>query len=81
MNFLGLTDLNGIALTDVEVLPHYDRFKRKYERFKERCHAYEEKRNINVIRIDDGDGIFIDGEEISIWRPQKSLCNRRNMTV
>ena len=68
MNFLGLTDLNGIALTDVEVLPHYDRFKRKFERFEERCHAYEEKRNVKVIRINDGDGIFIDGEEISVRR-------------
>ena len=68
MNFLGLTDLNGIALTDVEVLPHYDRFKRKFERFEERCHAYEEKRNVKVIRINDGDGIFIDGEEISVCR-------------
>ena len=26
MNFMGLTDLNGTALTDVEVLPHYSRF-------------------------------------------------------
>ena len=68
MNFLGLTDLNGIALTDVEVLPHYDRFKRKFERFEERCHAYEEKRNVKVIRINDGDGIFVDGEEISVCR-------------
>lgn len=68
MNFLGSTDLNGIALTDVEVLPHYDRSKRKLERFEKRCYAYEEKRNVKVIRIDDGDGIFIDGEEMSICR-------------
>ena len=68
MNFLGLTDLKGIALTDVEVLPHYDRFKSKFERFEERCQAYEEKRHVKVIRINDGDGIFIDGEEISICR-------------
>ena len=68
MNFLGLTDLNGIALTDVEVLPHYDRFKRKFERFEERCRAYEEKRNVKVFRINDGDGIFIDGEEINVCR-------------
>ena len=47
-------------------LLHYDRFKRKFERFEERCHAYEEKRNVKVIRINDGDGIFIDGEEISV---------------
>ena len=49
-------------------LLHYDRFKRKFERFEERCHAYEEKHNVKVIRINDGDGIFIDGEEISVCR-------------
>lgn len=68
MNFLGLTDLNGLALTRMEVLPHYDRFITKFERFEERCRAYEEEHNVQVIRINDGDGIMIDGNEISICR-------------
>ena len=68
MNFLGLTDLNGLSLTKVEVLPHYSRFLKKIERFEEMCYAYEEKHNKKVIRINDGDGVIIDGEEIIVCR-------------
>ena len=66
MNFLGLTDLNGLALTEVEVLPHYSKFLERFERFEERCHAYEEKHNIKVIRLNDGDGVIIDGEKMIV---------------
>ena len=66
MNFLGLTDLNGLALTNVEVLPHYSRFIKKFDQFEEKCRAYEKDRNVQVIRINDGEGVFLDGNEISI---------------
>lgn len=66
MNFLGLNDLRGLALTSIEVLPHYNKFIQKFEQFEERCKAYEASRNINVIRMNDGDGIFIDGDKITV---------------
>ena len=62
MNFLGLTDLSGLSLTDVQVLPHYNKFLSRFERFEEKCCVYEKEHNVNVIRINDGDGVFIDGE-------------------
>ena len=62
MNFLGLTDLSGLSLTDVQVLPHYSKFLSRFERFEEKCCVYEKEHNVNVIRINDGDGVFIDGE-------------------
>lgn len=62
MNFLGLTDLRGIALTEVQVLPHYSRFLSRFEGFEETCRAYEEEHNVRVIRINDGDGVIVDGE-------------------
>lgn len=62
MNFLGLTDLRGLSLTNIQVLPHYSKFLKKFERFEERCCIYEEKNNVNVIRINDGEGVFIDKE-------------------
>jgi len=62
MNFLGMTDLRALSLTDVQVLPHYSRFLEKFDRFEEKCRAYEKEHNVNVIRINDGDGVFIDGE-------------------
>lgn len=68
MNFLGLKDLNGIALTNIEVLPHYNRFIQRFEQFEEKCCIYEKEHKVNVIRINDGEGIFIDGEKISICR-------------
>lgn len=60
INFLGLNDLTGLALTDIEVLPHYKEFIMKFAQFEETCHTYEISHNVTVIRLNDGDGIFID---------------------
>ena len=67
MNFLGLTDLKGLSLTEVQVLPHYSRFLSRFEGFEETCRAYEEEHNVRVIRINDGDGVIMD-EEISVCK-------------
>lgn len=64
MNFVGLTDLNGLALTKVEVLPHYNKFITRFEQFEEKCSAYEKEHNTIVIRLNDGDGVIVDGEEV-----------------
>lgn len=61
MNFLGLTDLTGLGLTDIEVLPHYSRFLRKMPHLEEICRAYEADRHTHVLRLDDGDGVLLDG--------------------
>ena len=68
MNFLGLTDLKGIELTKVEVLPHYGKFKKRFDRFEERCSSYEEAHGIEVIRINDGEGVLVCGNEVEICR-------------
>lgn len=64
MNFVGLTDLNALALTKVEVLPHYNKFITRFEQFEEKCSAYEKEHNTIVIRLNDGDGVVVDGEEV-----------------
>jgi len=67
MNFLGLTDLSGLALTDIQVLPHYSRFLSKFDRFEEKCCIYEKEYNVEVVRLNDGDGVFVD-EEVLICK-------------
>lgn len=62
MNFLGLTDLSGLSLTNIQVLPHYSRFLTMFERFEEKCCNYEKEHNVNVIRLNDGDGVLIDSD-------------------
>ncbi len=66
MNFLGLTDLRGLSLTDVQVLPHYSRFLTRFQRFEETCCEYEKIHQVNVTRINDGDGVIIDGEVLTV---------------
>jgi len=68
MNYLGLTDLKGLSLTNIEVLPHYNKFIKRFEQFEEKCCFYEEKNNVKVIRINDGEGVVIDKEDIFICR-------------
>ena len=60
MNFIGLTDLDGLCLTDIQVLPHYSKFLTKFSCFEEKCRDYEKDHNVNVIRLNDGDGVVID---------------------
>ena len=62
MNFLGLADLSGLSLTEVQVLPHYSKFLTRFEKFEEKCCIYEKERHVHVIRLNDGDGVFIDGD-------------------
>ena len=62
MNFLGLRDISGLAITDIQVLPHYSKFLTRFDRFEEKCHAYEKEHHVHVIRLNDGDGVFINGE-------------------
>lgn len=62
MNFVGLTDLSALSLTEIQVLPHYNRFLSKFENFEEKCCEYEKEHDVRVIRINDGEGVFIDEE-------------------
>ncbi len=62
MNFLGLTDLCALSLTEVQVLPHYSKFLTRFEQFEEKCCAYEKEHHVHVIRLNDGDGVLIDGD-------------------
>ena len=60
MNFQGLTDLSGLAITNIQVLPHYSKFLTRFEHFEEICCIYEKEHDVHVIRLNDGDGVFID---------------------
>lgn len=63
MNEVGLTNLSALALTDVQILPHYSRFLARYKNFEETCVRYEREKRCRVIRISDGEGVLIhDGQ-------------------
>lgn len=68
MNDLGLTDLTGLVLTNVEVLPHYSKFIKRFNHFEEKCRMYEDAHNLNVIRLNDGDGVIIEVENVIVCR-------------
>ncbi|NMA33280.1 MAG: type 1 glutamine amidotransferase-like domain-containing protein [Clostridiaceae bacterium] len=71
LNTVGLISMKALALTDVEVLPHYSRYLSRFDRFEERCKEYEKENNKRVIRINDGDAVFIIGDEKKIIRMSK----------
>lgn len=55
----GLTDFTALQLTNVEILPHYHKMLAKIPRFEERAKTYEEASGCKLIRIDDGQGVFV----------------------
>lgn len=68
LNTVGLISKEALSLTSVEVLPHYTRYLSKFDRFEERCKEYEEEYSKQVIRLNDGDAVFINGDEKKIIR-------------
>lgn len=63
LNFMGLEDLRGLCLTDVEVLPHYNKYLARFEGFEETCARYEAEKKEKVVRLNNGDAVLIkDGE-------------------
>ena len=62
MNFLGLADFSGLSLTEVQVLPHYSKYLTRFAQFEETCCIYEKEHHVHVIRLNDGDGVLIDGD-------------------
>jgi dipeptidase E len=66
MNIVELKDLSACNFTDIQILPHYDKFLNKYDKFEEKCSQYEKKNNCKVISLNDGEGIFVDEYEVNI---------------
>ena len=68
LNEWGISDLRGLGLTKIEALPHYDRFLTRIDGFEQICSDYERKHGVSVLRLNDGDGVWIDGETICVCR-------------
>lgn len=60
MNMVGLKDLSGLKFIDCQILPHYSKFLSRYDAFEERCSQYEKANGCAVVRLNDGEGVFID---------------------
>ena len=67
MNDVGLTDLEGLGLTDIEIMPHYSSFLNRYDNLEEICRNYEISNQCEVIRLNDQEGILI-GNAIKMIR-------------
>ena len=63
-----LTDFTALALTDIETFPHYKRFVSTYDRFEARAQEYERENNCSVVRLNDGDGVFVSGGSSRVVR-------------
>lgn len=73
LNIVGLISMRALSLADVEVLPHYSKYLSKFDRFEERCKEYEEEYSKQVIRINDGDAVFIFDDKKKIIRSFLSM--------
>ena len=61
MNIVGLDDLSACGFTDIQMLPHYSKFVNRYVDFEEKCIQYECSNECEVIRLNDGEGIIVEG--------------------
>ncbi|MBR1584396.1 MAG: hypothetical protein IJ662_02520 [Clostridia bacterium] len=50
------------------MLPHYSRYLQRFDRFEETCAAYEAWHHVQVIRLNDGDGVILHQGQKTIVR-------------
>ena len=60
LNTPGLTDLTGLGLASVQIMPHYG----EPPDGEERCRRYEKNHGCALIRLEDGEGVAIEGGEV-----------------
>lgn len=74
MNIVELEELPALNFTNRQILPHYGRFLNRYDAFEEKCSKYEKESRSTVIRLNDGEGLFIDEKNSFIVRKNKFRC-------
>ena len=60
INIVPLDDLKGLCLTNTHIIPHYNKFLKRFDKLEDVCKAYEQEHNCTVVRLNDGDGIIIE---------------------
>lgn len=60
MNIVNLDNLKGLSLTNTHILPHYNKFVKRFDKLEDIYKAYEQEYNCTVVRLNDGDGIIIE---------------------
>lgn len=60
LNTVGISERTGLSLTDVQILPHYNKLLKKDEKTEQKCREYEQENDCTVLRLNDGEGVFID---------------------
>ena len=63
-----LSEIMMQQTTYATVLPYYERFLTRFPRFEETCAAYEAAHRCAVLRLNDGDGVLIDGDARTLVR-------------
>ena len=67
INIVPIEDLKGLCLTNTHIIPHYNKFLKRFDKLEDICKAYEQEHNCFIVRLNDGDGIIIgDGIETLI---------------
>jgi peptidase E len=56
-----LRDINGYKLIDASIVPHWQYLSKNYPHYRRIVSYYERKENEPVIRLNDGEGIFVKG--------------------
>ena len=60
INIGALDDLKGLCLTNTHLIPHYNKFLKRFDKLEDICKAYEQEHNCSIVRLVDGDGIIIE---------------------
>ncbi len=66
MNFLNLKDLSACDLTDIQIMPHYSKFIKRYADLEEKCLSFEQLNNCKIIRLNDGEAVVIENGKENI---------------
>lgn len=73
LNRHNVTDFSGLGLANVQIIPHYRKQLQKNAEVEAICSTYEQKYGCKVLRLDDGDGVFIENGKETLVRPAQRV--------
>lgn len=60
MNIVNLDNLKCLSLTNTQIIPHYNKFLKRFDNLEAICKVYEQEHNCTIVKLNDGDGIIIE---------------------
>lgn len=74
MNIVNLDNLGGLSFTNTHILPHYSKFKKRFEDLEDVCKEYEQEHNCSIVNDENGSLTKVTAKDLLPFAWQSIVC-------